>query len=140
MQQTDKYQLNLIETSDTFSPAPLNENAQKLEAALDAARAEAAAADAALDQRVQAFEAKHFAYGSYTPQSKRLDIDLGFQPAIVLVMAYGNTHSEVLMADVGGYTGGHSGGVTPNGFWVKAASSTGSITIGGLWYGYFAFG
>ena len=43
MQQTETYKLNLIETSDTFSPAPLNENAQKLESALTAARAEAAA-------------------------------------------------------------------------------------------------
>ena len=49
MQQTETYQLNLIETSDTFSPAPLNENAQKLEAALTAARTEAAAGIAAGD-------------------------------------------------------------------------------------------
>ena len=34
MQQTTKYQFNLIDTSDAFSPNPLNENAQKLEAAL----------------------------------------------------------------------------------------------------------
>ena len=51
MQQTDKYQLNLIEPSDTFSPAPLNENAQKLEEALQggltAATAHADAGDAA---------------------------------------------------------------------------------------------
>ena len=49
MQQTETYQLNLIETSDTFSPAPLNENAQKLESALTAARTEAAAGIAAGD-------------------------------------------------------------------------------------------
>ena len=66
MQQTDKYQLNLIEASDTFSPAPLNENAQKLEAALAAVRAEAAAADAALDQRVQVLEAHRYVVGKVT--------------------------------------------------------------------------
>ena len=47
MQQTNNYSLNLIEMSDTFSPEPLNDNARRLEAALDAARAEAAAGDAA---------------------------------------------------------------------------------------------
>ena len=46
MQQTPTYKLNLIETSDLFSPNPLNENAQKLEAAL-AAKADAAQSAAA---------------------------------------------------------------------------------------------
>ena len=34
MQQTEKYQFNLIETSDPFSPEPLNANMEKAEAAL----------------------------------------------------------------------------------------------------------
>jgi hypothetical protein len=34
MQQTNQYKLNLIENGDQFSPAPLNENAQKVEAVL----------------------------------------------------------------------------------------------------------
>lgn len=34
MQQTTKYQFNLVDTTDDFSPAPLNQNAQKTEAAL----------------------------------------------------------------------------------------------------------
>ena len=57
MQQTETYKLNLIETSDTFSPAPLNENAQKLESALTAARAEEAAARAALTEGIAAANA-----------------------------------------------------------------------------------
>ena len=36
MKQTNQYKLNLIESGDQFSPAPLNENAQKVEAALKA--------------------------------------------------------------------------------------------------------
>jgi len=36
MQQTKTYKLNLIETSDTFSPDPLNENTEKLEAEVSA--------------------------------------------------------------------------------------------------------
>lgn len=34
MQQTSKYQFNLVDTTDDFSPTPLNQNAQKTEAAL----------------------------------------------------------------------------------------------------------
>ena len=47
MQQTDKYKLNIIETSDPFSPAPLNENARTLEAALAAEKTRVDAALAA---------------------------------------------------------------------------------------------
>lgn len=36
MQQTEKFQFDLIEPSDTFSPDPLNANARKTEAALTA--------------------------------------------------------------------------------------------------------
>ena len=49
MQHTDKYNFNLIETSDTFSPEPLNKNTEAIEAQLAAVRGEFAAADAALD-------------------------------------------------------------------------------------------
>ena len=48
MQHTEKYRFNLIETSDTFSPAALNENAQAVEAELTALTEATAAADAAL--------------------------------------------------------------------------------------------
>ena len=34
MKQTNNYQFNLVESGDTFSPAPLNENMEKVEAAL----------------------------------------------------------------------------------------------------------
>lgn len=36
MQQTEIYKFNLMESSDKFEPAPLNENAEKMEAALTA--------------------------------------------------------------------------------------------------------
>ena len=39
MQQTANYKLNLIETNDPFSPEALNENARKMESALDAEKA-----------------------------------------------------------------------------------------------------
>ena len=98
MQQTDKYKLNLIETSDTFSPAPLNENAQKLEAALETARAEAAAGDAAeaaaraaLDQRVTALEVHKCVVGYHGGTGF---VDLGFTPSAVFAVG-GNGNSFV---------------------------------------------
>ena len=39
MQQTSKYQFNLVESGDAFSPAPLNDNMEKVEAALENAEA-----------------------------------------------------------------------------------------------------
>lgn len=52
MQQTDKYKLNLIEKTDTFSPDALNENMEKVEGSITAEAA-------ALDQRLQVCEARH---------------------------------------------------------------------------------
>lgn len=95
MKQTEHYKLNLIESTDTFSPTPLNENATLLEQALDAASAGTAAeaqsraaadsaeaqaraaainseaqaraaADNALASRVTALEGHKFAAGTYT--------------------------------------------------------------------------
>ena len=94
MQHTDKYKLNLIETSDVFSPNPLNENTQKLEAALEEVTAHAdagdqaeAAARAALAQRVTALEARRAVVGTYTGNGIKAGqtIDLGFTPAAVLL-------------------------------------------------------
>lgn len=50
MQQTGTYKLNLIETSDTFSPNPLNENTEKLEKALSEGLASETSARTAADQ------------------------------------------------------------------------------------------
>lgn len=47
MQQTNRYKLNLIDKADTFSPDPLNENTEKLEAQLAAEAQARAAADSA---------------------------------------------------------------------------------------------
>ena len=109
MQQTDKYQLSLIDRNDTFSPAPLNENAQKLEAAIAAeAAAEAAArqnadaaeaatraaADAALDQRIQVFEARKFVIGHAELAG---EVYLGFRPR--MLWAIGNMGHSILLFD-----------------------------------------
>ena len=75
MQQTTNYKLNLIETSDPFSPGPLNENAEKTETEL-----------AALDSRVTMLEAKYIVFGTYTGDGEISQfIELGFTPKAVLV-------------------------------------------------------
>ena len=79
MQHTDKYNFNLIETSDPFSPDALNENTQKVEdvlathkavvdSALKSQKLEWEGADETLDGRLSALEQGRMAYkcGSYT--------------------------------------------------------------------------
>ena len=96
MQQTETYQLNLIETSDTFSPAPLNENTQKLEgiiAAGTSAEAQARAdADAALDARVTVLEGRKIVAGIYIGNgaSATATIHLGFTPIAVIAQPPNN--------------------------------------------------
>ncbi|MBD5083586.1 MAG: hypothetical protein HDT33_00570 [Clostridiales bacterium] len=82
MQQTETYKFNLIEASDKFLPAPLNENMEKVEAQLDAARAEAAAGDAALDARVSVLETHKMVTGYHAGSGF---VDLGFTPIAVFV-------------------------------------------------------
>ena len=66
MQQTSKYQFNLVEGSDDFSPTPLNQNMEKVEALLADLGAEAAE--------------KGFVIGSYTGNGGTLSVNLGFKP------------------------------------------------------------
>ena len=147
MQHTNKYKLNLIEKDDTFSPDPLNDNMEKVERALegvtthadagDAAEAQARAdADAALDRRIQVFEAHHVAVGTYTPQEDKVtNVDIGFSPSMILIHALGTTDTcGVLMA-------GHdhpNGKITSNGFQIGAAGSGGNINYFYM-YAYIAF-
>ena len=95
MQQTKKYKLNLIEKTDAFSPDALNQNMEKVEAALEAAAAHADSGDAgeaaaraqavaALDQRLQVVEAHKFVCGYTSPGTTEY---LGFTPRAVFVQA-----------------------------------------------------
>ncbi|MCI8699145.1 MAG: hypothetical protein HFF29_08595 [Oscillospiraceae bacterium] len=136
MQQTNKYKLNLIEKTDTFSPDPLNDNMEKVERALEAETAGRSAADAALDRRLQVFEAHHVAVGTYTPQKDKVtNVDIGFSPSMILIHALGTTDTcGVLMA-------GHdhpNGKITSNGFQIGAAGSGGNINYFYM-YAYIAF-
>lgn len=128
MQQTQTYKLNKPGADDPIAVAPLNENADKLEAALKAeaaarsaeatARANAdnaeaaarangdaaeAAARAALAQRVQALEAKKVYFGSFTGTGTSPQfVSLGYTPAaVILHMGQTTGHSGLLVG--GGY-------------------------------------
>ena len=56
MQQTSKYQFKLIEGTDSFSPAPLNQNAQKTETLLAGMEEDLAALEADLAGQIQDVE------------------------------------------------------------------------------------
>lgn len=92
MKQTETYQLNLIEPSDVFSPDPLNQNMERAEAALEAARAEAKAADDALDARIAVLEAHKIIIGAYTGNGVQLRfVDVGHEVQAVFVQSRGMT-------------------------------------------------
>lgn len=128
MKKTETYQLGLIETSDTFSPETLNENAQKVEAAIaaesaarksaDTAEAQArASAVAALDQRLKVFEARHIVFGTYNPGTVETSIYLGFRPKAFLITANGG-FANLQLSNKGVVT------FTDTGFTVDASSGT----------------
>ena len=77
MQQTQNLKLNLIETSDPLSPAPLNENASTLDATL-----------ADVSQRVVSLENCRLVMGRY--ESGQKIIDLGERPLAVMVTGIGS--------------------------------------------------
>ncbi len=79
MQQTETYKLNKPGIDDPLAIAPLNENMDKLEAAI-------LAETAALDSRVTVLEAKYFVSGTFIGDGQSSQfINLGFTPKAVLV-------------------------------------------------------
>lgn len=98
-----------MERGDIFSPDPLNQNMEKVEAQLDAVRAEAgasisaeaqarAAGDSALSQRVTALEIKQYIFGSFTGTGQNPQfVDLGFTPAAV-VLCNGAKYAHGMLA------------------------------------------
>ena len=75
MQQTSKYQFNLVEGSDDFSPTPLNQNMEKVEEALETIAVTAAE--------------KPYATGNYTGNGGTQTITLGFKPLFVIITGQG---------------------------------------------------
>ena len=77
MQHTDKYQFNIIETSDAFSPEALNENARKLENALLEHKAETIAALGSGGKTAR------IAYGTFNGARSSITVD--FKPMVMFL-------------------------------------------------------
>ena len=92
MQQTQNLKLNLIETGDPLSPLPLNENAEKLDAALTD-----------VSRRVIQLEGCRIIVGVYQRFSSADSqiIDLGGRPAAVLAAGHsvGSPHMGFVVGD-----------------------------------------
>ena len=116
MQQTTKYQFNLVDTTDDFSPAPLNQNAQKTETLLAGMEEDLAALEADLAGQIQDVEESvtavttalgtggHTArvtYGSYTGtgtygSDNPITLNCPFKPlAVVIQSHYQNSRTTV---------------------------------------------
>jgi len=89
VQKTEKYQFNMVEPSDPFSPDPLNQNMETLEQALDALSGRNDSADAqtaALAARVNKLEQHRFVVGSYVGVGgMEQTIYVGFTPKCVII-------------------------------------------------------
>ena len=92
MQQTEKYKLNLIESSDPFLPEGLNQNTQKIEDAMEAHEEKVDGQVADLDARVKVFEAKHFATGICSMSERTA---LPFTPTLVLIVSWSSMYSSM---------------------------------------------
>ena len=147
MQQTQNLKLNLIETDDSLSPAPLNENMDKLEAAITAESETRQTETAALDQRLQVLEIHKAVTGTYRGRygEVQLTLELGFTPAAVFVACQQKTYTVLALLDSPGYTSTRAADITivPNGFLVgfdlKLGFGGGAFNNHNTLYHYIAF-
>lgn len=98
MQHTSKYQFKLIEGTDDFSPAPLNQNAQKTETLLAGMEEDLAALEDSVDSQLAAVTAAlgtggsnaRVTYGSYTGtgtygSDNPITLNCPFKPLAVVI-------------------------------------------------------
>ena len=122
MQQTETYKLNLIETSDAFSPTPINENTQAIEAALGE-----------LGQKIDG----RIVLGGYTGNgASSRTISLGFTPKLVIL--FGSTLVG-FFTDSLGYGIAQATAGTVSCRVVSGGFTTPSFNTSGSAYTYFAF-
>ena len=94
MQHTSKYQFNLVDATDDFSPEPLNQNAEKTEALM--AGVEEALAAVIADLGAAGKNAR-IAWGSYTGTGEYgaghpTSLTFPFRPAWLLIATQGGTY------------------------------------------------
>ena len=87
MQQTSKYQFNLVDTTDDFSPAPLNQNMEKVEEELEGI--EESLADVVSDLGTGNHNCR-MSFGTHTGTgtsgaSAPNVIQVGFTPVLIMV-------------------------------------------------------
>ena len=129
MQQTEKYKLNLIESSDPFLPDALNTNTQKIEAAMLAHEAAVQAETVILEGKML-----KFAYGAAERGSgeENITVHLPFKPKAVLV--------DGPVGDMGeGVYLGVEGSTLTSAYSVKLLENSFKTSIAGPIY-YAAFG
>lgn len=117
MQQTNNHQFNLIESADTFSPDPLNENMEKVEAAF-------AAVNTAMGS---GGHTGRIAYGTYLGDGKGAKtLTFDFYPVVVFLTAKGSVGHDtlVLIRECAGTVGGAGGPIS------RVSWSGNSITYG----------
>ncbi len=147
MQQTETYKLNKPGIDDPLAIAPLNENMDKLEAAIIAESETRAAETAALDQRLQVLEIHKAVTGTYRGSYGEVQqtIELGFTPAAVFVACQQKTYTVLALLDNPGYTSTRAADITivPNGFLVgfdlKLGFGGGAFNNHNTLYHYIAF-
>ena len=123
MQQTETYKLNLIETSDPFSPQALNENTQKLEEVVSEKLED-------MDRRIQVFEAQKIVVGSYTTSvGNNFFYDLGFHPKLVLISAAGSLTADQIMSSDSEHGEHNNLKLTETGFLVRAVFCSGQYSF-----------
>ncbi len=133
MQQTETYKLNLIETSDPFSPQALNENTQKLEEVVSEKLGE-------MDQRVTVLEATKLVAGVFKSTNIPNDIiELGFTPEAVILSDAHGANQVCFITKAGSYVGNGNVVVVENGF--QLVNGGGSTAVNnGRPICFFAFG
>lgn len=136
MQQTSKYKLNKPGVDDPIAIAPLNENADKIEAAIQAEASARVAGDNALLGRIQAIEAKRIVYGSVNiPENTTVSVPLDFAPYAVLIHGIANGYGFAALALP--EQPGRSVEIVGNGF--KITAGTSYAFLSGI-YRYLALG
>ena len=133
MQQTETYKLNLIETSDPFSPQALNENTQKIEEVVSEKLGE-------MDQRVTVLEATKLVAGVFKSTNIPNDIiELGFTPEAVFLSDAHGANQVCFITKAGSYVGNGNVVVVENGF--QLVNGGGSTAVNnGRPICFFAFG
>ncbi len=130
MQQTEKYKLNLIESSDPFLPDGLNQNTLKLEEVVSQHLE-------GMDRRVTVLEAHKVVCGSYigtrtSSGNQKQVVPVGFRPLGGIVFYTSASANYVKFAF--GDTGDSSVQIVDDGLYVSAELNT----IGGR-YVFLAF-